>query len=55
MRFSEEKKWQKDGVTNLRHELFKYLRSSPFLEATNSGTASAYKDIFGGGNAVIRP
>jgi len=31
MQFSEERKWQRNGVTNWKLELFEYLRSSPFL------------------------
>jgi len=33
MQFSEERKWQRNGVTNWKLELFKYLRSSPFTQA----------------------
>jgi len=39
MQFSEERKWQRNGVTNWKLELFEYLRSSPsfyFLLFINS-------------------
>ena len=31
MQFSEERKWQRNEVTNWKLELFEYLRSSPFV------------------------
>jgi hypothetical protein len=30
MQFSAGKKWQRNGVTNWKLELFEYVRSSPF-------------------------
>jgi len=30
MQFSEERKWQRNGVTSWKLELFEYLRMSPF-------------------------
>jgi len=31
MQFSEERKWQRNEVTNWKLELFEYLRSPPFF------------------------
>ena len=31
MQFTEERKWQRNEVTNWKLELFEYLRSSPFF------------------------
>jgi type I restriction enzyme M protein len=37
MQFSEERKWQRNKVTNWKLELFEYLRSSPFLHVLMPG------------------
>ena len=46
MRFGGEKRWQRERITNWKHEIFEYLRSSPFSHARSSPFSHAVVPVF---------